>query len=81
MSNPGMNWIQPRGWFLDALFSNYRWYRRWCGGHWECWYIDVCRACIWMQMTACTVRNNLERPPCAFGSPICEENNTQEANV
>ena len=28
-------------WWLDCLFGEFRWFRRWWGGRWELWYVDV----------------------------------------
>lgn len=57
-----------RWWFWDHLFSRFRWYRRMCGGHWECWHIEQVWAQIWMQREEHGVR-----PPLGHGNPICED--------
>jgi len=52
---------------LDWLLSNFRWYRRLCGGHWEQWWIDVpFTSDIWMRNEHGT------RPPGGRGTPRCE---------
>lgn len=55
-----------------VLFSRYAWYRRWCGGHWEEWANDATKTEMWFLMDACS-RPTDYRPPCCFGSPICED--------
>lgn len=53
---------------FDWLFSNWQWWRRRRGGHWERWIIDSpFNADIWMQNEHGT------RPPLGRGTPICEE--------
>lgn len=35
---------------VDHTASKWRWYRRWCGGHWERWFIDVpVASTMWLQ--------------------------------
>jgi len=53
---------------LDYFFSNFRWYRRLRGGHWEKWYIDypICST-IWFY------QKHGERPGLGRGTPICED--------
>lgn len=36
--------------FAYSWFGNYQWYRRFVGGRWERWYIDVCRARLWLRI-------------------------------
>ena len=52
--------------------ANWRWYRRWQGGHWEEWIIDVPVASVlWLDFLACT-RDTGGRPPLGRGTPTCE---------
>lgn len=52
---------------------DWRWYRRWQGGHWERWLIDVPVASdLWLDFLACT-RETGGRPPLGRGTPTCEE--------
>jgi len=32
---------------LEYHFSNYKWYRKWYGGCWELWWVDVVHSKIW----------------------------------
>lgn len=63
--------------WMEILFNNYLWYRRWCGGHWECWWNDVCHSFMWDRLKECTqTAVNKERgvrPPCCYGTPHCED--------
>ncbi len=67
-------WVdhKKRGWFVSWLFNRYRWFRRWCGGHWECWYNDLTKTDMWFEMSECTLPSGW-RPPCCMGSPTCED--------
>lgn len=65
---------------LDQLgFSRYEWFRKWCGGHWELWYIDVIHSQQWVPVNLCiyfTKDTFEDRPPLATGRPICEHHHT-----
>lgn len=53
---------------FDWLLSNYRWWRKWRGGHWEYWWIDApVASSMWLLNTHGT------RPGLGRGAPICEE--------
>jgi hypothetical protein len=57
-----MNWA-------DHIFSRWRWWRRWRGGHWERWYIDTpVGSCLWF-------RERLwpDRPGLGRGQPEVED--------
>jgi len=60
-------------WLLDYLLDRFRWYRHFCGGHWERWYIayPVCSYC-WVQVDRCHL-DGCPRPPLARGTPSCED--------
>jgi hypothetical protein len=62
-----IRWI----WF-KILFSNYSWYRKLYGGHWELWHIDypVC-SIIWCDVKECS-KSTGYREPLWRGTPICE---------
>ena len=55
-----------------AFLSEYKWYRKLHGGHWEKWHIDhpVC-SCIWLDVNQCSVGTNY-REPGWRGTPLCE---------
>lgn len=55
--------------FLIPFLSGFRWFRRWCGGHWERWYLDNFHADVWFRKPC-----GGERPhPLARGTPTCED--------
>lgn len=60
-------------WLLDYLFDRFRWYRRWCGGHWELWWVDfpVCSE-QWHQVRWCSLELG-RRPALCRGTPRCED--------
>lgn len=72
-----MPWLKTRRpWWAEWLFSRFRWYRRWCGGHWEQWFNEVTRSYMWDQFDRCS-RPDDYRPPCCMGSPVaCEQHST-----
>jgi hypothetical protein len=61
------------GW-LDYWFSGFRWYRKWCGGHWEKWYMALVDGEKWFSVERC-FDSGAERPtPLCLGQPIvCED--------
>lgn len=46
---------------IDFMLSDFKWYRKLCGGHWENWWVDppVCSS-VW-------VKNNHGRRPIGAG--------------
>ena len=57
--------------FLDSLLRGFRWYRRWRGGYWEEWWIEVTHSAIWFHNEYFTERG--ERPPCGRGGGYVED--------
>ena len=55
-----------------STLPNFKWYRRWRGGRWECWYVDPCKSMIWHYIDKGELGYQV-RPPCCFGTPIIEE--------
>lgn len=44
-------WLETTfGWWL----SDYRWFRKWQGGHWERWFVDCVYASVWFRMEHCS---------------------------
>ena len=35
--------------FVGRCLSDFRWFRRWVGGAWERWYLDVIHADVWFR--------------------------------
>lgn len=58
--------------FFHWWLIEYKWYRKWIGGHWELWYCDVTGTIIWLQMNECS-KITKTRPGACFGRPCCEE--------
>lgn len=66
-----MRWLLrsfwPKYWLCD-----FQWYRRWYGGRWENWYIEICASFMWLDVD----RNRCwpeYRQPCARGTPLIED--------
>lgn len=62
--------------FIVAILALYkfRFYRKWWGGHWELWWIDVpvCSE-IWHDVDKCSLETK-ERPNVLMrGTPECED--------
>lgn len=66
--------IKSEQWrFLDATFSEYHWYRRLRGGHWERWYFRApINAFVWVPVVGGCWRDTGKRPANASGFPVCE---------
>jgi hypothetical protein len=68
-------WFQRK---LELHYSQYKWYRKWVGGYWELWYIDILSHDIWFKIDKDIVYNGIinnnhtYRPGCGHGSPYCE---------
>jgi hypothetical protein len=56
------------------LFSEFRWYRRLAGGHWERWYVDhpVCSD-VWHDVPACGAAEDRRPTVICRGTPTCED--------
>ena len=56
--------FKPPQW-LSCFLSEYRWFRKWHGGHWERWWIPMCASAIWLNYD----KPNLIgwRQPCSEG--------------
>lgn len=53
--------------------ERFQWYRKWIGGHWELWYIDVpVSSAIWIQVPECSALTGCRPSGLARGTPICE---------
>jgi hypothetical protein len=59
--------------WLDRWFSGFHWYRKWCGGHWEKWYVALADCEGWLQTDRC-FHDGAKRPsPLCLGAPlVCE---------
>lgn len=57
-------------WFRHYL-SRFKWYRKWHGGYWMLWYIDICHASLWLNYKQ-KMPDDF-RQPCGFGTPIIED--------
>lgn len=66
-----LRWIIRRRLF-NAFLSEYRWYRRSHGGHWEQWYVEPCSDFLWLSVDEC-VRTGVQRPGGCRGIPECED--------
>ncbi len=69
--NPVRAWylelLQRLGWFLGVAFSDYQWFRRWAGRHWERWWIDSPVNCLmWLEAS------HGSRPPLGRSRHGCE---------
>lgn len=57
---------------VKAFLCDYRWYRRWFGGRWECHWIDIAHSFIWLDMRPDRKWPEY-RQPCSHGTPIIED--------
>lgn len=56
---------------IESFLSHFRWFRRLMGGRWELWYIDVCKANIWLQIDRREPDNRWQ--PCSVGPRLARE--------
>ena len=56
---------------LNWILDRFEWYRRFCGGHWELWYVPAIHSWIWHHRKECY--KTAGRPFHTFGSPTCED--------
>lgn len=64
-----LNWLKR---VLYYNFSSYRKIRKYLGGYWECWYIEICRSDVWLIVNKEQAYNPNYVPGCGHGTPICE---------
>lgn len=56
--------LHPSSWLVILLGLEKRQrYRRWWGGHWELWWIDVCCSQVWHDVPECSQQPKPELPP------------------
>lgn len=36
-------------WAFGYPLSRFQWYRKWYGGRWEYWYIELCYSFVWIR--------------------------------
>lgn len=68
---PMPSWLRI---FFKYPLSKFQWYRKWYGGRWERWYIEVCHSDIWFHEKSLYKG---QRPCSARGTPIIEDYNEQ----
>jgi hypothetical protein len=57
---------------VRVSLSRFKWYRRWYGGRWEYWFIEMCLSSMWLNMSRdyCWP----EHGPCSGrGTPVIED--------
>jgi hypothetical protein len=59
-------------WFKHYLGQRFQWYRRWFGGRWELWWIDICCSFIWLDIRP-DRKWPEHREPCSIGRPFIED--------
>lgn len=54
--------------------SKFRFYRKWWGGHWELWWVDVpvCSE-IWHDLEGCSLESKKRPYGLLRGTPVCEQ--------
>lgn len=69
LTNPRLH--GSRRW-LVAFGSEFRFVRRFLGGHWELWLVEPCQRLLWLDTDRCSCVART-RPPACFGTPLCED--------
>ena len=65
----------PTTWFRNRIrynFSEYKWARKFLGGYWENWIIEILHGEIWIQVKKTEAYDTHYRPGCGRGTPYCE---------
>lgn len=60
-------------------FSAWLWFRRWVGGRWELWYVDMCHSEIWHHEPE--YHSLFGRPGGCFGTPTIEHHGLPKARL
>lgn len=63
---------------IKAFFSDYLGYRKFYGGHWERWYVDLIYCDVWHDVIVCSlhpwnVAHGKRPTPICRGTPTCED--------
>lgn len=69
-------WLAPRALEFMPFLAEYKWFRRWHGGHWEQWYEDVpITDTAWFHVRKCSIGTVLLTRPSTLcrGTPTCED--------
>lgn len=61
-----------RGVWFKIFLSGFQWYRKWYGGRWEYYYIEICHGSLWLDMKPDRKWPNY-RQPCSRGIPLIED--------
>lgn len=58
------NLLRPNSWIVITFrLESLRRYRRWWGGHWELWYVEICHTWLWHDVPECTGREQPKLQP------------------
>jgi hypothetical protein len=60
-----------RSW-AGRMLGEYRWFRRWSGGHWERWWVDYVHSDLWHSVEHCARVTGLPPTSVCRGTPTCE---------
>lgn len=53
---------------------NFRWFRKWIGGHWEQWWLDVpFTESVWFLTNHTSPTSHIRPHPLCRGTPRCED--------
>lgn len=52
-----------RGVLFVSGWGERKWFRRWCGGHWEKRWVHPVAASMWLQVATCCEKRPAESPP------------------
>lgn len=57
--------------WIRYYLKHFQWYRRWHGGRWEYWWIEICASYMWLTMRADLPDDY--REPCSAGPRLARE--------
>lgn len=58
--------------WAGRMLGEYRWFRRWVGGHWERWWVDYVCADLWHSVERCERETGIRPTSVCRGAPTCE---------
>lgn len=59
--------------WVGRMLGEYRWFRRWAGGHWERWWVDYVHAPLWHSVECCAHETGDRPTSVCRGTPTCED--------
>jgi len=68
---------------IETYLSEYKWARKYLGGHWERWFVDrPVNKSVWHKVKHCSVITGIKPTPLCQGAPeICEDYTDKKTRI